>query len=130
MPAIITSETLFDTGTPPAPLTIEPEFVMPISSARELRTIAISVPGSSEPYIAYELSGLRTGELQLFMRDDEAAAIAAEDLLAAGTTFSMQYPERPTWEMRFVPVGTLTRRQDEADPNLWTITVGFQELAP
>jgi hypothetical protein len=120
MAATITAETTLDE--------ITPELVMSTTHARELRTVVIDIPNSDEPYISLERARLRTGTLELFFDDDETAAERAEEIIAAGGTYTLTYPERLSWEMRFTPTGTLERRLDDETRDHWVVSFGFQEL--
>lgn len=108
---------------------IVPELVTSTQSGRDLRTVIVNVPGSSTPYVSLEASGLRTGTLELFFARDEDAAAEAEATIAAGGVFFLDYPERQSWEMRFIPVGRLERRLDETTRDHWTVSFDYQELA-
>lgn len=117
----IETETLYDE--------ILPELVMSTQSGRDLRTVIVNVPGSSTPYVSLEASGLRTGTLELFFGQDEDAAYQAEAIIAAGGVFFLDYPERESWEMRFIPVGRLERALDQETRDHWTVSFDYQELA-
>lgn len=108
---------------------IVPELLTSTQSGRNLRTIIVNVPGSSTPYVSLEASGLRTGTLELFFARDEVAAAEAEAIIAAGGVFFLDYPERQTWQMRFVPVGRLERRLDDTTRDHWTVSFDYQELS-
>lgn len=120
MAATITAETTLDE--------ITADLVMSTTHAREMRTVIIDIPGSDEPYVSLERARLRSGRLELFFDDDEVAAERAEQIIAAGGTFTLVYPERLSWEMRFTPTGTLERQLDDETRNHWTVSFDYQEL--
>ena len=109
---------------------IAPELVTSTQTGRELRTLIVAVPGSSIPYVSLESPSLRSGTLELFFDQDETAAANAEAIIAAGGVFTLDYPERASWEMRFIPLGRLERTLDQESRDHWTVSFDYQELAP
>lgn len=71
----------------------------------------------------------RTGKLKL-VYDDDTAAEAARALLARPTWFVLTVPERPVIAFAFVRAGAITTALHDEVRNLWTFSVGFQEVTP
>lgn len=62
--------------------------------------------------------------------DDDAAMLAARDLLARATTFTLVDTERPVFDMEFARRGRLAPTLHDRMENVWLLEVGFQEVGP
>jgi hypothetical protein len=121
MPATIANEITLDDFTPTTFVTR--------TSSRPTRTVVHEILGAAEPYISRQQAGLRSGQHELFFHT-YAAALAAESILAQPGAFTLSYPERTAWQMRFAVVGDLELEIAQESPELATIRFSYRELSP
>lgn len=95
----------------------------------EAGNIIHRIAGSSEPYVTLRDDSLRIGRHQAFYAA-EADAMQAVEMLRLPGAFQIDYPERPSFEMRFVTTGRITLRLDATTKDHWYVEFGFQEIAP
>jgi hypothetical protein len=72
-------------------------------------------------------AGPRTGTLGMLF-DTEADVERAFQAHRDTGTFTLDYPERPTWNMTYAPDGRLVRTLDPETMRKWMLAVPFREV--
>lgn len=117
----------------PARPSTSPALVLALETARPARTTSADVLGTAGSYVSLQPSGLRRGTHRLLydVADGDTQAELdsehAEQLLAAGGTFTLDYPERPSMAMRFCIIGDVVRRLAD-DRRRWLVDFDYLEL--
>ena len=106
--------------------TLSPIEILGYRSRREGGNLSHPVVGSEVVGITYRPAQLRTGSLTAVFTG-EAESLAAENLLATGTEFTLDNAETLTIEMAFSVVGDITRELDMRT-GFWHVGFGFQEV--
>lgn len=94
---------------------------------RRLRNLAHDVLDDEYPVIVLAPATSRAGTLRLLV-DDEAAAIAADELLASGTILQLVDDDVP--RIRFVPVDVASITVDARTGTRRIVEVPYRELRP
>lgn len=95
----------------------------------EAGNIIHRISGSREPYISLREDSLRVGTHQAFYVEEDDA-LAALELLRLPGAFTLEYSDRPTFEMRFVTRNRIVLRLDQSTRDHWYLEFDFQEISP
>lgn len=105
-----------------------PALALGYQTTRNAQTIVHPIIGRAEPDVTLRPAALRTGTLRLFFLT-EATAHACELMHASAATFTIADTDRPTFAMRYVPQGAITRQLEDG-ARRFVVEVGFQEISP
>lgn len=119
MAPTITNETTSATTTP--------LLITPWETQQESGAIVRGLLNNDETYVTLGTATRRKGNLTA-VYNDEAEADAARLMLSAAGTFTLDYPERSSIEMRFVVVDEISVRFTR--PRYWAVSFAYQEIAP
>ena len=105
-----------------------PTLILEYVTARQSRTI---VHDTLDGGIAVSTKPARprAGTLRLFY-PVEGDAIAALNLFARDTTYTLSTPDRPSLDMTFVTEGNIELELNDETRHSWRVSVGYQEVAP
>lgn len=104
-----------------------PDVMDGFESRRDSQTIVHPILGRPNPDITIRPAMLRTGTLS-FVFGSETESFAAEISHAEGGVFKLESSTRDTVQMRYVPVGQITRTLERTTRDTWIVTVDFQEV--
>ncbi|MGK9146668.1 hypothetical protein KXS11_03450 [Plantibacter flavus] len=111
-----------------AGVTLTPELVLGLADAAESGNVFHKLLSGTED-LTTRPAGPRNGTLG-FLFLDEASVDQAFQLHREAGTFTLVYPERPTWNITYAPDGRISRELDPETSRIWTLTVGFREVTP
>jgi hypothetical protein len=106
---------------------ITPLLVLGYETARQSQSIFHDILGGGQD-VTLRPASLRSGTLRLLLAT-EAEAVAAETAHAAGKVLRLTDTDRPSVSMSYVLDGSLVRRLDDGTRKLWTLDVGYREVA-
>lgn len=106
---------------------IVPIYVLGYETTRRSQSIFHDIIGGGQD-VTLRPATRRSGTLRLLFAT-EAQAVAAETAHASGTVLRLQDDERTSIDMSYVLSGILVRRLDDDSRELWTLDVGYQEVA-
>lgn len=107
---------------------VAPELVLGIQHQARTRNVVHEILGRSAPDITLRPAASRSGTWRLFFLDEESAA-AAFDLHTQPGVFVMDYPERPTSNMSYVPIGDVRITLDDTTRTRWVVEVDYREIS-
>lgn len=113
-------------------LTIAPDAVTAIESARAAATIVHAVLGSPSPDITLRPATARAGRLEMWFTGPggETRSKDAVNALSAAASFTLTRDDLTTLSMTFVVQGGISRALDTATRAAWIVQCEFQEVSP
>jgi hypothetical protein len=109
--------------------TLTPLSVLGWSSSRESRSRVHRPIGRPDPDVTLRPAALRTGTLRVLCAD-EAAAVAMEELHAAGRVLTLADPDVSAVGMAYMVSGALSSDLDPMTLSRWVVSADFTEVLP
>lgn len=107
--------------------TITPTLVLGYQGESEATNTIHPLIGSAEPAVTFAVEALRAGTLDLLF-STESAAWAARAFLQTTNKFTFASTDVPAIGMKFVRTGPMTITLDDETVEVWTLSVGYQEV--
>jgi hypothetical protein len=108
--------------------TITPTLITGYESDTESNNVVHRIIGRADPDVSLSADSLRSGTLELFF-ESYAEVWEAKALHAAPSVFTLTDADVPAINMTYVRDGSMTIRLDPESLELWTLSVGYQEVA-
>jgi hypothetical protein len=108
--------------------TITPTLILGYESDAESNNVVHKIIGRADPDVSLAPDSPRSGTLELFF-ESYADAWEARGLHAAPAVWTLTDPDVPAVNMSYVRDGSMTISLDPDSRELWTLSVGYQEVS-